>query len=1484
MSDSALELFHPLISRWFREQVGTPTEVQEKAWPAIAEGRHVLVTAPTGCGKTLAAFLWSMHQLIIGAWKAKGAPAVLYVSPLKSLNNDVQRNVIRPLSELKLVFEGAGLPFPDIAVLTRSGDTPGEERRKMLRHPPQILITTPESLNLLLTSRGGSSLLTGISTVILDEIHAVAGTKRGTHLMTAVERLVLLSGEFQRVALSATVRPPERVAEFIGGFVRIGSDRYEPRPVTIVRSLQQKNYELNISYPAEADAGEAGGSRWPVLVRELREIIERHRSTLVFVNSRRTAERLTRLINESAGKELAYAHHGSLAREIRLAVEQKLKNGELRAIVATSSLELGIDIGELDRVVLVQTPREVSSAVQRIGRAGHSVNEKSKGTLFPMHGRDIVNAAVTTRAVLDQDIEEIRPVDAPLDLLAQIILSMTSRKRWNLDELYSFLRTSYPYRALSRKTFDRVLDMLAGRYADARVRELKARVTIDRTDNTVEARSGVAYLLYTSGGTIPERGYFDLRMRDTRAKIGELDEEFVWERRVGETFSLGAQLWKIENITHNDVEVVPARGAQGIVPFWRAEEQNRHFHLSERIGLFLERADTRLGSPGFLDELKDRHVMEDGAARELVKFLKLQKEATGSNLPHRHHLLVEHVEQPGDRGDLASVILHTGWGGRVNTPFALALAQAWEEREHRPLQIVEDDEGLLLLVLHGLRSVELFDLVTPETVESLLRRKLEQSGFFGARFRENAERALLLPKPSFKRRMPLWLIRLRSKELFGAVRKRDDFPILLETWRSCLQDEFDLDHLKQVLEEIREKRIVVTETATRNPSPFSGRLVWKQTNIAMYDDDALPQAGETALRPDLIRDVLFSAQLRPKVPVDVIRLLDQKLKRTAAGYAPDSARDLLDWIRDRVLVPEPEWKELAAAIRRDHDLDGLELLGANGEKTAWISWPGVRHPFLALLESIPRVLVAFRLLFEDLTLRPVARGGSAVSMKRSVEAVAEREAARSAEYDLPVFLSEWLSFYGPVPKQTLVHLLGVTRERLDEALVPLVEDRSVVADIITEDQAEIEICDAQNLDVLLRMTRRYRRPSFQPIPCQKLPLFFAIVHGISDPGLGQDALQQRLEQLFGWPAPARAWEEELLPARVADYRSDRLDSLMQESDLIWFGCGDRRVSLAFRQDLELFREPDEGYPGADAELDRLIPDRRGRYSFLEIAEFARLDTSRTNDLLWKEAWKGSVTSDSFRTIRKGVATRFKAQDASREYGTRSRRAGFSRWKQSRPIEGHWMRIDAPGRQRDILEEEELIRDRARQLLRRHGLLFRELIMSESQPLQWRAVFRSLRLMELSGEVLSGHFFEGIPGPQFISHEAFRLLGEPMPDSAIFWINATDPASLCGIPVDTGEALPARVPSTHLVYQGSRLVMVSKRLGRSLEIRVGPTHDTLQAFFALFKHLLTRDFNPLPRIVVESINGEGAGRSPFAPALKQFGFRQVQQRLELWKEY
>jgi ATP-dependent Lhr-like helicase len=1490
MTATSLSSYHPLIQQWFLEKVGTPTDIQTKAWPEIMQGRHVLVTAPTGSGKTLAAFLWGLNQLIVGAWP-QGKVRALYVSPLKALNNDVQHNLLQPLRELRDHFSRVGVPFPGINVQTRSGDTPGEERRKMVRRPPEILITTPESLNLLLSSRSGRSMLTGLAMVILDEIHAVVGTKRGTHLITAVDRLVPLSGEFQRIALSATVNPQERVAEFVGGYRQIGKGKdshYEKRPVSIIRSREAKAYELRVSYPSEEFETVTDGSVWPALIHAFKKIIHEHSSTLFFANSRRTTEKVTRLINEAETEELAYAHHGSLSREIRLAVEKKLKNGELRAIVATNSLELGIDIGSLDQVVLIQTPRAVSSTLQRIGRSGHSVGETSSGLLFPTHGMDFVDAAVMARAVLEQDIEDARQVEAPLDVLAQVILSMTAMERWDIDDLYAFLKTSYPYRALPRKHFDLVIEMLAGRYADTRLRELKARVSLDRIDNTIQAHSEAAYLIYTSGGTIPERGYFDLRLKDTHAKIGELDEEFVWERSIGETFTLGSQLWRIEKITHNDVEVVPARSATGIFPFWRAEEQDRDFHLSEKIGFFLERADKHIDLPDFKQELMNAHAMEETAVDELIGFLKMQKEATGSSLPHRHHLLIEHVEDPVGRGDFKQAILHTFWGGKVNRPFALALAEAWEEKEHKPLQVIEDDNAVFLMLPPEFRFQDILSLVKPENVETLLRRKLEKTGFFGARFRENAERALLLPKSSFKRRMPLWLIRLRSKELLEAVRRYEDFPLLLETWRTCLEDEFDLKNLKSVLEEVRNRVIHISETVTRSASPFASHLVWKQTNQYMYEDDTPLLASESALRPDLIKELLFSSHLRPKIPTELMRVLDEKLKRTAPGYPPGSALELLDWVKERVLIPEPEWKELAAAIRRDYDADAPEWLRQNGKKLAWVSWPGVRHPLLSGLETLPKVLVAFRLLLDDISMEPVFSAENAETLKRRIrtflretpEAVAPPE-----EYDLPAFLSAWLAFYGPVDKESVKHLLGVTAERFDEAIEPLIEAQDLVMDRFGEESTRIEICDSENLEMLLRMARRYRQPSFQALPVEQLPLFLASFQGITPRGESMDDLQQRLEQLFGWPARVEAWEEYLLPARMQPYRSSWLDGLMASSDLVWFGCGERRISLAFNQDLEFFRPSGEVERSeATSELDHLIPDRRGRYSFLEIADFSHLDSVTATERLWKQAWKGSVTSDTFRTIRKGVMTRFTAQTFAGDERLTSRRSGFDRWKVSRPLEGHWRRIDSHVEERDILGEEEVVKDRIRQLLRRYGILFRELLVNELPPLQWRAVFRSLRLMELSGEVLSGYFFQGISGPQFISHEAFRMLQDPLPQDAVFWVDAADTASLCGLTLESLQGLPPRIPSTHLVYHGNRLVMISKRLGKNLEILEAPDNAHLPGYFTLFKELLSREFNPVQKISVETINGAPAFRSPYAEALKQIGFRSSRTGLELWKQY
>jgi ATP-dependent Lhr-like helicase len=531
------------------------------------------------------------------------------------------------------------------------------------------------------------------------------------------------------------------------------------------------------------------------------------------------------------------------------------------------------------------------------------------------------------------------------------------------------------------------------------------------------------------------------------------------------------------------------------------------------------------------------------------------------------------------------------------------------------------------------------------------------------------------------------------------------------------------------------------------------------------------------------------------------------------------------------------------------------------------------------------VVVAFRLHTDVLSIRPVSADERADVVKRRVLAFLRNvpeSAQTTEEYDLTGFLSEWLSFYGPVEKESLASLLGITSEQIDEAVEPLIETQDLVMDRFGEESRALEICDSGNLEILLRMTRRYRQPVFEPLPLVQLPLFLAAWQGIIPQGESMDDFQQRLEQLFGFPAPVGAWEEYILPSRMQQYRSEWLDLLMNQSDLIWFGCGKQRISLAFSQDLELFR-PAAGTE-ENGELSHLIPDRRGRYSFLEIAEFSHMDTVHATELLWKEAWKGNVTSDSFKTLRKGAMTGFSAQSIGDEARLASRRSGFNRWKVSRPLEGNWLRIDSPPREHDLLEDEELVKDRIRQLMKRYGVLFRDLLANELPSLQWRALFRSLRLMELSGEVLSGYFFEGISGPQFLSHEAFRMLQGPLLTDAVFRINATDPASPCGLGLAALSGLPSRIASTSLVYHGSRLVMISKRSGKNLEILVPPDDAHLAGYFALFKDLLAREFNPLQKITIESVNGKPALESPYAAALKAYGFRSARNALELWREY
>ncbi len=1481
---SVLTQFHPFVARWFKERVGQPTEVQEQAWPKIAAREHLLITAPTGTGKTLAAFLWALNQLITRKWPT-GQTSVLYVSPLRALNYDIQRNLLGPLNELRQIFREGEEDFPEIRVLTRSGDTPASDRRQMLRHPPEILITTPESLNLLLSSQGGRSTLTSLSVVILDEIHAVHNTKRGVYLMTAVDRLVRLSGEFQRVALSATIQPLERVAKFVAGFRwvgELGDPRYVPRPVSTVSSRVRKEYDLRLRFVREAGEQEGSSSVWEPLVQELKKIVAKNRATLIFVNSRRLCEMLTLMINQNEEEPLAYAHHGSLSLEIRSEVERRLKAGTLRAIVATHSLELGIDIGSLDEVVLIQSPFSISSAIQRVGRSGHQVNQVSHGILFPTHPKDLLEAAVLGPAILNYDIESSKAILCPLDVLAQVIVSMVGVESWDRDALFANLKASYSYRHLSRDQFDLLLNMLAGHYAESRIRELKPLVSVDHLDHTVSARRGALQTLYLSGGVIPDRGYFHLRHQETHARIGELDEEFVWEASVGDTFSLGAQHWQIRQITHNDVLVLPGNPKTAAAPFWKAEENDRDFHFSERIGQFLEEAQVRLENPDFAKSLQWRNQMEPRAAVELIDFLKKQKEATGCPLPHRHHLVVEFVA--AGPGGTPQAVLHTMWGGRVNRPLAMVLDAAWQARFGHRLELFVSNDCIVFQLPHEIAGEELLSLVENAKVESLLRARLEGSGFFGARFRECAGRALLLPRSKFNERTPLWLNRLKSQKLLEAVLNYDDFPILLETWRTCMQDEFDLESLERVLTELRSGSISWTEVHTAFPSPFARSDGWRQVNQYMYMDDQPRSDKISKLRGSLLREVVFTPGLRPTVSRKLVDQFELKRKRLSPGYSPRTSRELVDWVVERVAIPKSEWEELLENMRRDHGVDPKSFIDLEGKLVQFYP-SGPREPLIAAREMAPRMI---RTLYGPEKEKPVHVETLTGVPLPEEEFKASQEETEGGEG--PV--GQWLQFYGPVAVEFVRETLGIDPERLQWIIEDLTDSERVVQGQLVTGGGPDEVCDSENFEMLLRRVRIEAAPSFEPLGIEWLPLFLADYQGVTglpDRTDGIDGLSHCVEQLLGYPAEAGTWESEIFPARLYPYDPSWLDTLMQEGGLLWIGSEGHRVTFFLDSELDLVQEESEeteftsdeehpvrpiSWPGAALPPD-LFPDGAGRYDFSTLLRLSKSGNAELAKRLWDEVWKGRVTNDTFISLRRALMNRFRIPERlSKDPGkvgrreSRFRRLSLVERKEDPFYPGNWHSVPRPELPEDLLEREELRKDRARLLLDRYGILFRELLQKEWPALRWSNVFRALRIMELSGEVMAGIFFHGIPGPQFISHRAFRRLQRKLPEEVIFWINATDPASLCGIQLESvRRMLPARVATTHLVYRGNRLIVVSKRNAKNLVIHVPPGDPNLPEYMVVLRHLLTRKFQPMKRVSIETINGEKALTSPYIPALR-----------------
>ncbi len=1135
-------------------------------------------------------------------------------------------------------------------------------------------------------------------------------------------------------------------------------------------------------------------------------------------------------------------------------------------------------------------------------------------------------------------------MEGPLDLLAQILVSLAAAGEWTLDRLYAFIRTSHPYRNLPRSHFDLVAEMLAGRFEETRIRELRPRLSIDAVDGRVRAAKGAALALALGGGTIPDRGYYALRHADSRAKIGELDEEFVWERRAGEIFALGSQSWKIVRITANDVEVTPAGRDAQMAPFWRAEERDRGFHLSNRLGEFLESAEDRLEDPDFGRELREACRLDEATAEAVSAFLRRQKAATKSSLPHRRHLLVEDAgEAPGSgvfppatsgEGN-RQVILHAIWGGRLNRPWAYAMAAAYERSHGRPLEIIPGDDCLLVQLPAGEDPAGLLEWVHADNLEALLRLRLEKTGYFAGHFRENAARALLLPRSTLRARVPLWLSRIRSQNLLEAVSGFADFPIVLETWRECLRDEFDLPALKSMLDELHGGAIRVSETRTLEPSPFAEGLIWKQTNQLLYQGSH-PSGSPAGPREDLLREIAFSSPLRPKIPRAVIRDFEAKAQRTAPGYAPQGSLELVDWVKERALIPWPEWIRL---LSLEKSLEAPEEhAGYLASRLVAVRLPGadpVSGLAVAAVESLPRMLESLGVAPSDVIFthpRP-ALGGSGVggpqTMPAATEALQALDRLTSARAPQPetgddgepgsgpasfgaaALISQWLRSYGPVTPEFLRALFGTAFPKVEEALEELAEGDRIVSDVLSEDAAGNEVCDAENLELLLRLMRRRSRPSFQTLPAERLPLFLAAWQGLTDPSHDLEGAQAALEKLFGYPAPAAAWETEFLPARVVPYRPSLLDELFRESDLAWFGCGREKVAFAFPEDMEVFLPASDGEAALPSPLDQVLhilaAAAPARLDYQALAARCPLPSDRLMESLWELAWQGRITNDTFAALRKGVETGFSFSlpgavaarseagrsevgrtEPSRDRGA-SRRGRFQRWKAARPLSGSWRILDrdgaAGGEENDPLEREELAKDRVRQLLRRYGLLFRGLLEHELPALQWSPLFRSLRLLELSGEVLSGHFFAGIPGLQFISPAALRVLEAKLPDDAVFWMSATDPASPCALGLEgLPYGLPPRLSSTHLVFHGADLAMVSRRMGRELALRTPPGHRYLASYLGALRNLVDRAFQPLKSVEVETVNGESSLDSPYLQDLLEAGFEKGIKTVTLRKRY
>jgi ATP-dependent Lhr-like helicase len=1588
-----LSSFTPRVREWFEQAFEAPTPAQTKAWPAIAAGENVLLSAPTGSGKTLAAFLWALDRLSAekagrrpdggdaadGTGGADGAaPAaaaerapgvrVVYISPLKALAYDIERNLRTPLR---------GIGADDVSVAIRTGDTPQRERAAMARKPPDILITTPESLYLILTSQA-REMLTGVEAVIVDEIHAVAASKRGSHLALTLERLEAQAGRaVQRIGLSATQNPLEEIGRYLVG---------PRREVTIVDAGHRKQLDLRIEVPVESMSEPNGpvdpsrdplepvaggestrGSIWPAIYPELLKLVKAHNSTIVFVNNRRSAERVALRLNELAGKqqaekdeqaasggsgsrgagagesagqvgaavgpgarqvgaaaapggaadgpptpiEIARAHHGSLAREERTKVEELLKAGELPCLVATSSLELGIDMGAVDLVLQIESPKSVARGLQRIGRAGHGVDEVSRGRIFPKFRGDLLECAVVARRMHEGLIEPTVVPRNALDVLAQQIVAIavssepakagpakkekaaenhddeSAAAGISVQELHALVTRCHSYSELSMELLENVLDMLDGRYPSKDFGELRARIVWDRVAGTIRARKGSRQLAVANAGTIPDRGLYAVTLPDGR-RVGELDEEMVYEARPGQAFLLGASTWRIEEIGRDRVIVTPAPGAPGAVPFWKGDSVGRPKQLGEAIGAF-----SRWAVEQDADTLQRDYDLDERAARNLLAYLREQLHATRV-LPSERTIVLERFRD--EIGDWRLCVL-SPFGGRVHSAWGLAISARIRERLGLEADAISSDDGIVLHLpdldaddAEALPSAAELIMLEPEEVEAQITAELGGSALFGARFRENASRALLIPRAYPGRRTPLWQQRLKAQNLLEVARRYDDFPIVLETYRECLRDVLDVSGLQELLRSLHSREISLVEVETPTASPFASSLLFDYVATYMYEGDtpsAERRAAALSLDRDLLRELLGQEELR--------ELLD-----------PDALARVEDDLQHR--------SQITRATGRDGLHDVLRHVGdLNADEVAQRVFEGVDPaPLLAELQRERR---AIRL-----------RVGGEQRYVAADEAGLYRDALSAAPpgglpeaflADVPdalrVLVARYARTHGPFTSDELRERYGVDAGAV---LRELERDGDVVRGELRPGGSGREWCDVEVLRRLRRASLAALRKEIEPADQRALAAFLPSWQGVDrhpSAGAGVDRLREVLVPLQGLALPAEIWERDVLPRRTGAYSPSWLDMLCASGELVWVGAGPSgrsgRVALYFREDAPLIGPPPTnerraaaaGSTSTDEPEHELLRARLAQSPCFFSDLIAELDppAEALREALWDLVWAGEATNDAWAPLRAPRLSLARGSERSARQGS-VRRFGSRRTGAQSQVQGRWSLTEpifrtaanAPG-----ASGPERRRVLAELLLERYGIVTREQVLAEGIKGGFAMLYDTFANLETLGVCRRGYFVEGMGGAQFALPGAVERLRSSRGVSAtpfdgsgerphVRVLAAADPAQPYGAALswpkrEGQERRPSRVAGAYVVTVADEPVLYVERGGRGLlTLAEGREEDGAVVAEALRGLADAVRAGRVPKLSLERIDGEPAIGSELVATLLELGFSPGPRRLTL----